>query len=235
MQVNGALPQSLAVCAVQPADGPSTINGQTFLISVNAKCRNVPGNSVMHDVALKCGGLPADGNGFTGRINHVFSTHGVHLDKPYTYSFTTRPDTDKSPIYVKSVTPIDPDVCEHDRPSRSAKAADASTLTATNLGITGPDNVRPFRRRSAMTLRSLRSRSLRKAPLSSGTPANGEERRRRSRSGHDDHVWMEFLDGLRSRRNGRRRVDAVYGTTLRSGRFRWASGASIRRGMWLCN
>ena len=175
MQVNGVAPNRWQyVQFSQPMD-PSTINGQTFLIA-NASGTNVPGN-VMYDATLNVAGFqpnPAlqENANYTATITTgVANSQGVHLDKPYTYSFTTRADTDKSPIYVKSVTPTPNATCVSTTTPITitfSEGADVSTLTATNLAITGPDNAAiPAQIGYDVALSQVTLTP--KAPLSSGT------------------------------------------------------------------
>lgn len=143
VEVNGVAPNRRQEVQFSEAMDPATINTKTFVIT------DAGGNAVAGDVSydsnFKIGFFqptPAleTGTTYTATITTgAASVGGIHLAAPFAYSFTTRADTDRSPLVVKQVSPAANAVCV----SASAQimitfneAPDASTVTAQNIVVT---------------------------------------------------------------------------------------------------
>ena len=124
---------------------PATINAHSFQVADPAG--NMAPGSVNYDSNFDVASFlpnPAlrQGTPYTATITtEATSAAGVHLASPYSYKFTTRTTTDKSPLKVVSVSPGANASCV----SASSliivtfdEAPDASTVIPNNFVVTGP-------------------------------------------------------------------------------------------------
>lgn len=143
IEVNGVAPNRKQEVQFSEAMDPATINNKTFAIT-DAGGNPVPGD-VSYDSSFNIGifqptpALQTDTTYTATVTTGAASTGGMHLAAPYAYSFTTRADTDSSPLTVSQVSPAANAVCV----SASAQimitfneAPDASTVTAQNIVVT---------------------------------------------------------------------------------------------------
>ena len=146
LQVNGSATNRLQEVQFSVAMKATTINSQTFQIA-DANGKAVPG-VVTYDgdyhVAsfMPNPALVADANYTVTLTTGVESAEGAHLASDYSYTFTTRKDTDASAIYVTSVTPPLGSVCVNPNAPVTitfSEEPDVSTIIAKDIAITGPN------------------------------------------------------------------------------------------------
>jgi uncharacterized repeat protein (TIGR03803 family) len=146
-QVNGVAPNRWQYVQFSEAMDPASINSQTFVVT-DSNGRAVAGN-VFYDASFNVAGFqpnPALQNNasYTATLTTgIASSRGVHMSKAYSYNFTTRADTDMSPPWVSSVTPVPNATCVSFTTPITiifSEGLDLSTLTSTNIVITGPGN-----------------------------------------------------------------------------------------------
>ena len=145
-QVNGVAPNRKQEVQFSEAMDPSTINAQTFQVS-DSSGKLAPGivsydpdfniASFLPDPALQAGAA------YTATITtSAASTGGVHLASAYSYAFTTRSDSDTSPLIVNSVNPAANATCVSASTAITItfdEAPDASTVVPGNFMVSGPN------------------------------------------------------------------------------------------------
>lgn len=146
-EANGVAPNRWMYVQFNEAMDPSTISNQTMTVT-DASGRSVPGNVAYYSNFDVAGfqpnpALQTSTNYTLTLTTGVKSAQGVALQANYTHSFTTRAETDKSPIGVKTVMPANGATCV----SASSlititftEGADVSTLTSSNIVLMGPGN-----------------------------------------------------------------------------------------------
>ncbi len=145
MQATGVAPNGWQYVQFSEAMNGSTINAKTFVVT-DASGKAAPGNVVYYPNLNVAGFQPnpalQDNATYTLTINTgAESTQGVPLAKPYTYNFTTSGSSDTAPLAVKSVTPAANATCVSASTPITitfSQGVDVSTLTTSNLVITGP-------------------------------------------------------------------------------------------------
>jgi hypothetical protein len=145
VQVNGVAPNRKEEVQFSEAMDPSTINAQSFQVT-DSSGKSMQG-AVSYDANFQTASFlpnPAlqTNASYTATITTaVASTGGMHLASPYTYSFSTRSDSDTSPLSVNSVVPAANATCVSANTSITItfnEAPDASTVNSTNITVTGP-------------------------------------------------------------------------------------------------
>jgi hypothetical protein len=147
-QVNGVAPNRKQEVQFSEAMDPATINAQSFQVT-DSSGRLMQG-TVIYDAEFNMASFlpnPALQTGATYKVTittAVASTGGMHLASAYTYAFTTRSDSDTSPLIVNSVVPAANATCV----SATApiiitfdETPDASTVNSSNIVVTGPGGV----------------------------------------------------------------------------------------------
>jgi methionine-rich copper-binding protein CopC len=144
-QVNGVAPNRALYVQFNEAMDPSTINGNTVTVANSAG--TAAAGTVTYDSNFDVAEFQPDpalqaGASYTLTVTSgAKSSQDVPLSAAYTYNFTTRSATDKSPIYVKSVTPAANATCVAAATPITitfSEGADVNTLTSANIVITGP-------------------------------------------------------------------------------------------------
>lgn len=146
-EANGVAPNRWLYVQFNEAMDPATINNQTVMVK-DSSGRSVPGN-VAYDSNFDVAGFqpnpPLQANtSYTLTVTTgAKSAQEVALQSDFKYNFTTRADTDKSPIGVKTVVPANGATCVSTSSLITitfTEGADVSTLTSANIAVTGPGN-----------------------------------------------------------------------------------------------
>jgi len=145
-EANGVAPNRWIYVQFNEAMDPSTINNQTMVIT-DSSGRPATG-SVTYNSDFSVAGFQPNpaldtSTSYTLKVTTgAKSAQGVPLLSDFKYNFTTRADTDKSPIGVKTVTPAN-GACASANTLITitfTEGAEVSTLTSSNIVITGPGN-----------------------------------------------------------------------------------------------
>ncbi|HKO14237.1 MAG TPA: Ig-like domain-containing protein [Acidobacteriaceae bacterium] len=143
LELNGVAPNRKQEVQFSEAMDPATINAKTFVIT-DPGGNQMPG-VVSYDPGFNVAAFqptPAleTGASYTATINTgAASTGGMHLAAPYVFAFTTRAETDSSPLAVKQVSPAANAACVSPNAQiviTFNEAPDASTVTAQNIVVT---------------------------------------------------------------------------------------------------
>ena len=146
VQVDGVAPNRRQEVQFSEAMNGSTINAQSFRVT-GVSGNAVPG-TVTYDSTFDIASfLPTPalqaGATYTATITTAAtSASGVPLAKPYSYSFTTRATSDRSPISVTSVSPMANATCVNPDSMITVtfdEAPDASTVNAGDFTVLGPN------------------------------------------------------------------------------------------------
>ena len=144
-QVNGVAPNRKQEVQFSEAMDAATINTQSFQVADSSG--KLMQGTVSYDSEFNTASFlpnPALQNGATYKATvttAVASTGGMHLASAYTYAFTTRSDSDTSPLIVNSVSPAAGATCVSANTPiiiTFDEAPDASTVNSTNIVVTGP-------------------------------------------------------------------------------------------------
>lgn len=146
IQVNGVAPNRKQEVQFSEAMNPATIDGKTFVIR-DAAGNLVTGNVTYdadYNVALfQPTPALATGAQYSGTVTTgAQSTGGRSLAAKYLYSFTTRADTDTSPLRVINTDPFEDQACVSATTAITItfnEAPDASTVTTSNIVVTDPN------------------------------------------------------------------------------------------------
>ena len=148
MEANGVAPNRWLYLQFNEAMDPATINSQTVFVT-DSSGTHVPGN-VSYDANFDVAGFQPDpplNENATYTLNvstGAASAQGTPMQAAYTHSFTTRSSTDKSPIYVASVSPAPNATCVSTGSPITitfSEGAEISTLNSTDIVISGPGSV----------------------------------------------------------------------------------------------
>ncbi|HKR27055.1 MAG TPA: Ig-like domain-containing protein, partial [Acidobacteriaceae bacterium] len=143
VEVNGVAPNRKQEVQFSEAMNPDTINAKTFLI-MDAGGNQVTG-AVTYDSDYNVASFqptPAleDNTKYTAMITTgAQSVGGMSLAANYSYSFSTRADTDTSPLRVTNVSPFPDENCVSPTTAITItfnEAPDASTVTTSNIVVT---------------------------------------------------------------------------------------------------
>lgn len=146
-EANGVAPNRWMYVQFNEAMDPSTINNQTMTVT-DSSGRSVPGNVAYYSNFDVAGFQPnpalQTNTTYTLTVTTgAKSAQGVALQSNFTHNFTTRAETDKSPISVKTVMPTNGATCVSASTLITitfTEGADVSTLTSSNIVLTGPGN-----------------------------------------------------------------------------------------------
>jgi len=143
VEINGVAPNRKQEVQFSEAMNPDTLNAKTFLVT-DAGGNHVTG-TVSYDPDYNVAMFqptPAleDNTQYTATITTgAQSVGGMSLAANYSYSFTTRADTDSSPITVQNVSPFPDEDCVSPTTAITItfnEAPDASTVTTSNIVVT---------------------------------------------------------------------------------------------------
>ena len=152
VQVNGNAPNRKQEVQFNGPMDPATINGHSFQVT-DSGGRPMPGsvtyNSDFDIASFQPSPALRPGATYTATITTAAaSAAGVHLAKPYSYTFTTRAKVDASPILVLSVSPAANESCVSTTTLIIVtfdEAPDASTIMPNNFTVTGPGGAIPVK------------------------------------------------------------------------------------------
>ena len=146
LQVNGVAPNRRQEVQFSEPMNPASINNKTI------QMRDADGNMVQgivsYDPDFQVASFdpsPAleTNTKYTGIVTTgVQSASGAHLAANWRYSFTTRANTDQSPLGVLMVDPASGADCVNVQSKITitfTEEPDANTVTAANIAVTGPD------------------------------------------------------------------------------------------------
>ncbi|MFP5234580.1 MAG: Ig-like domain-containing protein [Acidobacteriota bacterium] len=146
-EANGVAPNRAIYVQFNEAMDLSTINNQTMVLT-DSSGRSVPG-TVGYDSSFDVAGFQPNpalqtSASYTLRVTTgAKSAQGQPLQSDFKYNFTTRAETDKSPIGVKAVTPANGATCVSASTLITitfTEGADVNSLTSSNIVVTGPGN-----------------------------------------------------------------------------------------------
>lgn len=144
-QVNGVAPNRMQEVQFSEAMDPATINGSTFVVT-DAGGNRMPG-AIAYDATFHIASFQPEpaleiNTKYTAAIaTGVKSAGGVPIARPYIYSFTTRDDSDKSPLSVINVSPFPDQSCVSDSTKiviTFSEEPDASQVNSQSIVVTGP-------------------------------------------------------------------------------------------------
>jgi hypothetical protein len=144
-QVNGVAPNRKQEVQFSEAMDAATVNAQSFQVT-DSSGKMVQG-VVSYDSDFNTTGflpnpaLQANATYTATITTAAASAGGVHLASPYSYTFSTRGDSDTSPLIVTSVSPAVGATCVSATTPiiiTFDEAPDASMLTAADLSVSGP-------------------------------------------------------------------------------------------------
>jgi 6-phosphogluconolactonase (cycloisomerase 2 family) len=145
-QVNGVAPNRKQEVQFSIAMDPATVNAQSFQV-LDSSGKLAMG-IVSYDPDFNTASFFPDpalevGANYTATINtSAASNDGVHLASPYSYTFSTRSDSDTSPLIVNSVNPAANTTCVSAATAITItfdEAPDASTVLPGNFMVSGPN------------------------------------------------------------------------------------------------
>ncbi|MFP5237025.1 MAG: Ig-like domain-containing protein [Acidobacteriota bacterium] len=148
VQTNGVAPNRALYVQFNEAMDASTINNQTVMVT-EAGGTGVPGtvsyNSTFDVAAFQPNPALQENAQYTLKVTTgVASSQGSHPLSTFAQTFTTRAETDSSPIGVKTVTPFPGQSCVSTTMTISitfTEGADINTLNSSNIMISGPGGV----------------------------------------------------------------------------------------------
>lgn len=146
-EANGVAPNRALYVQFNEAMDASTINAQSVMVK-DANGNAVPGKVAYYSNFDVAGFQPnpalQTNASYTLTVGAgVKSAQGTAMQSEFKYNFTTRAETDKSPLGVKMVTPANGATCVSTSSLITitfTEGADVSTLTSANIVITGPGN-----------------------------------------------------------------------------------------------
>lgn len=151
-QVNGVAPNRKQEVQFNEAMNPATINSQS--LQVGDSTGKLAQGAVSYDPDFNTASFLPDpalqsGATYTATITTAAaSADGAHLANPYSYTFSTRSDSDTSPLMINSVDPTANAPCVSATPTITItfdEAPDVSTVTPGNLMVTGPNGAIPVK------------------------------------------------------------------------------------------